>query len=350
MIFFHMYIFHLAICIATERGNEGYVGNALRQRMEEKIRGIKDFKECSDFARTLNVRLQEKMMEANVERASALFSKAKVDEVVNTRGKDKADVRSDKGHCIIDQPDEEMLKEEVSQMEKAIKVLLEEYEHRKIIRKKNNKLVGHVSKIASFAVAFNQKKDTFANVRQTQLDEIAKYQKMKAEYHKEQDELKKKIEEETERTNEKEQEEENRKFQQKFREDQMKLSTYSEESSGGRSRHTRKGRMESTAFVDEDDDVVGVPRGSNRNESVKQRPKSRNSVGSMSEDNKLERKDSGKSQKGGKLYKERGQDMSRVAHTVEGVFYWDRIQNQKPLDSRGVTLDGVTTSYRKKYN
>ena len=43
--------------------------------MDEKINGLADFKASADFARTLNATLQEKMMEANEERAQALFSK-----------------------------------------------------------------------------------------------------------------------------------------------------------------------------------------------------------------------------------------------------------------------------------
>ena len=43
--------------------------------MDEKINGLADFKASADFARTLNATLQEKMMEANEERAQALFTK-----------------------------------------------------------------------------------------------------------------------------------------------------------------------------------------------------------------------------------------------------------------------------------
>ena len=43
--------------------------------MDEKINGLADFKASADFARTLNATLQEKMMEANEERALALFTK-----------------------------------------------------------------------------------------------------------------------------------------------------------------------------------------------------------------------------------------------------------------------------------
>ena len=61
--------------IASERDNEGYVERKLQARMDEKINGLADFKASADFARTLNATLQEKMMEANEERALALFTK-----------------------------------------------------------------------------------------------------------------------------------------------------------------------------------------------------------------------------------------------------------------------------------
>ena len=60
---------------ASERDNEGYVERKLQARMDEKINGLADFKASADFARTLNATLQEKMMEANEERALALFTK-----------------------------------------------------------------------------------------------------------------------------------------------------------------------------------------------------------------------------------------------------------------------------------
>ena len=48
--------------------------------------------------------------------------------------------------AVIDKLDEEMLKEEAAQMEKAIKVLLNEYENRKRIREKTKRAAGQVTK------------------------------------------------------------------------------------------------------------------------------------------------------------------------------------------------------------
>ena len=144
---------------ATERDKEGYVENKLKQRMEEKISGMEDFKASADFARTLNVTLQEKMMEANEERAAALFTKAKVDEMVGELVQDESAIieHSNKSACLIDKLDEEMLKEEVSQMEKAIKVLMGEYANRKRIREKNKRMAGQVTKRVAAMMIFNKK-------------------------------------------------------------------------------------------------------------------------------------------------------------------------------------------------
>ena len=49
--------------------------------MDEKIKGMEDFKMSVDFAKTLNHTLQDKMLEANEERAAALFTKQKIDEI-----------------------------------------------------------------------------------------------------------------------------------------------------------------------------------------------------------------------------------------------------------------------------
>ena len=50
--------------------------------MDQKIQGMEDFKLSCDFAKTLNHTLQEKMMEVNEERAAALFTRQKCEEIV----------------------------------------------------------------------------------------------------------------------------------------------------------------------------------------------------------------------------------------------------------------------------
>ena len=153
-------------------------------------------------------------MEANEERAAALFTRAKVDEMVNELVQDE-EVQtyghSAKQSGIIDKLDEEMLKEEVSQMEKAIKVLMGEYSNRKRIREKNRKMAGQVTKRVAAMMVFNKKKDTFSKIKQTQLDDIAKYQKIKEDYHKQQEELEKQKHKDQEDAKQKELEEKERK-------------------------------------------------------------------------------------------------------------------------------------------
>ena len=171
---------------------------------------------------------------------------------------------------------------------------------------------------------------------------------MKAKYHDEQAELEMKMKKEKEIENEKEKEEDAR-FKRELTVTQMKMMKHAVESTEGTSLRPQKGRFDSAGFVDEEDDVFLRHRGSKRKESVKQRSKRINSLGTMSEVNELEREDSGKPPKGTQIVKERGQDMNRLAHNVEGVWYWDRIQNQNIIDNRGVTEQGVKVSYRKKY-
>ena len=79
-----------------------------------------------------------------------------------------------------------MLREEAAQMEKAIKVLMNEYQNRKKIREKTKRAAGQVTKRVAAMMIFNKKKDTFSKIKQTQLDEIQAYQKKKEEYHKQQ--------------------------------------------------------------------------------------------------------------------------------------------------------------------
>lgn len=300
--------------------------------MDEKIHGMEDFKASADFARTLNVTLQEKMMEANEERAAALFTKAKVDEMVNdlVQGETKKGPgHSGKGaNDKIDKLDEQMLKEEVSQMEKAIKVLMGEYQNRKRIREKTKKAAGQVTKRVAAMMIFNKKRDTFSKIKQTQLDEIEKYQKIKADYHKQQDELEKKMEKEKELAKVQDEEEKEQKKRESVSDfNRAKLdSTNSDDGFGGGHRRNRRGRLESAFAEDDDEDVFGAGGGPNRKESVKGGPKNRNSHGSTTEDNKL---DSEIPKKGKRGSKEKGPDMARAASTISGIFYWDRQQNQK---------------------
>ena len=77
--------------------------------MDEKINGLVDFKASADFARTLNATLQEKMMEANEERAQALFTKDKVSKMVQELAEEETSDTKKSSAAIIDKLDEEML-------------------------------------------------------------------------------------------------------------------------------------------------------------------------------------------------------------------------------------------------
>ena len=191
----------------------------------------------------------------------------------------------------------------------------------------------------SFLVAammiFAKKKDTFAKIKQTQLDEIEAYKKKKEEYHKNQEEMAKKKAKEDELRKEQEQEERKKReslsglSMGQYGRDKLD-STNSDEGSifGGPTRGGRGRRNNNLDDFDEDEDVFGGP---NRKDSVKGGPKNRGSTNSTSDDHNLQRKDSekGAPKKGKKVIKERGPDMTRTARTIQGVFYWDRQQNQK---------------------
>ena len=81
-------------------------------------------------------------------------------EEVEVSKEDKAKTQS----SIIDKLDDEMLKEETLQMQKAIKVLMNEYQHRKMIRERNRKAAGQVTKRVAAMMIFAKKKDTFAKI------------------------------------------------------------------------------------------------------------------------------------------------------------------------------------------
>ena len=301
--------------------------------MDEKIGGLVDFKASADFARTLNVTLQEKMMEANEERAQALFTKDKMGAMVQEiaeeemGGLSKKDVINNR----IDKLDEEMLKEEAAQMEKAIKVLMNEYENRRRIREKTKKAAGQVTKRVAAMMIFSKKKDTFAKIKQTQLDEIQAYQKKKEEYHQKQAELEKQKEKDKEIAKEKELEERKKReslsgLNMGYGRDKLD-STNSDDGSvfGGPTRG--RGRRGNQFDDFDEEDVFGGPT---RKDSVRAGAKNRGSTNSTSDDHNLQRKDSEKApKKGKKTYKERGPDMTRTAKVISGVFYWDRQQNQK---------------------
>ena len=319
--------------------------------MDEKISGMADFKESSDFARTLNVTLQEKMLEANQERAAALFTKQKCDEIATEVFKTE-DTKPKQGSVsstftAIDKFDEEMLQEEISQMEKAIKVLMGEYANRKRIRDRTKAAAGQVTKRVAALMIFTKKKETFSKIRQTQIDEIQAYQKKKEEYHKQQQEIEKQQEKEKELQKEKELEErKKRESQSNMNRERLESNTSDDGVLGECRRGSRKGRLGRLDSVDDyydDEDVFGddLPRG-RKNVDVtksggiagivgaKRLVQNKLSKGSASEDADLGRKDSVK-EKGKKGNKDKGKssDMSRVAHTIQGVFYWDRQQNQK---------------------
>ena len=310
------------------RDKEGYVAEKLQERMDEKLNGMWEFKESADFAKTLNATLQEKMLEANEERAAALFTKRKVEEMV-----EDLDLSAPKKPVsLMDQMDEKMINEEKAQMEKAIKVLMGEYENRKKIRDKMKTGAGKVTKRVAAMMIFNQKKDTFSKIKNSQIEEIQKYQKQKEEYHKQQEELEKKRAKEEELEKEKEAED------RKKRESQSGLgfgrgtldSTASDDGDIFGGNRNRRNRLESNDYFDEDDDIFGGPQ---RHDSVKGGPKSRGSHNSTSDDKGgLSRKDSTKDddkKKKKSLYQEKGPDMARQAKVIGGVFCWDRQQNQK---------------------
>ena len=326
------------ILIASKRDEEGYVESALKLRMEEKITGMEDFKTSADFARTLNATLQEKMLEANQERAAALFTKDKCNELVQDLGlEETTKPKVNNAAHLIDKLDDKMMKDEISQMEKAIKVLMFEYDNRKRIRDKNKAVAGKVTKRVQAMMIFNSKKDTFSKIKQTQIDEIEAYQKKKIEYHKKQEELEKKREKEKER--EKEEELEEKKKRESMSNSGLGLgrdkldSTNSDDGNiFGGSRSNRRGRLQrlESANYDEDEDVFG---GAPKRNPATGAQRTRNSYGSTSED-QLGRKNSTKEKEKPKKTKkvyglEKGPDMSRAAQTVAGIFYWDRQQNQK---------------------
>ena len=310
------------------RDKEGYVAEKLQERMDEKLNGMWEFKESADFAKTLNATLQEKMLEANEERAAALFTKRKVEEMVE----DLDLTAPKKPLSLMDQMDEKMINEEKAQMEKAIKVLMGEYENRKKIRDKMKTGAGKVTKRVAAMMIFNQKKDTFSKIKNSQIEEIQKYQKQKEEYHKQQEELEKKRAKEEELEKEKEAED------RKKRESQSGLgfgrgtldSTASDDGDIFGGNRNRRNRLESNDYFDEDDDIFGGPQ---RHDSVKGGPRNRGSQNSTSDDKGgLSRKDSTKDddkKKKKSIYQERGPDMARQAKVIGGVFCWDRQQNQK---------------------
>ena len=304
------------------RDKEGYVAEKLQERMEEKLNGMWEFKESADFARTLNATLQEKMLEANEERAAALFTKKKVEEMV-----EDLDLGAPKKPLgLMDQMDEKMINEEKAQMEKAIKVLMGEYENRKKIRDKAKAAGGKVTKRVAAMMIFNQKKDTFSKIKNSQIEEIQKYQKQKEEYHKQQEELEKKRAKEDELAKEKEAEERKKRESQSglsFGRGQLDSTASDDGDIFGGNRNRRN-----NDYFDEEDDIFGGPQ---RHDSVKGGPRNRGSQNSTSDDKGgLGRKDSTKEEKKKKsIYQERGPDMSRQAKVIGGVFCWDRQQNQK---------------------
>ena len=241
----------------------------------------------------------------------------------------------EKTAAIIDKLDDEMLREESVQMEKAIKVLMHEYENRRRIREKTKKAAGQVTKRVAAMMIFSKKKDTFAKIKQTQLDEIQAYQKKKEDYHKQQEELAKKKAKDDELAKEKEQEDRKKResvsglSMGQYGRDKLDSTNSDEGSVFGGPTRGRNRRNNNFDDFDEDEDVFGGP---NRKESVKGKP-NRGSLNSTSEDHALQRKDSekdgGKKKKGKKVYQERGPDMTRTAKVISGVFYWDRQQNQK---------------------
>ena len=305
------------------RDKEGYVAEKLQERMDEKLNGMWEFKESADFAKTLNATLQEKMLEANEERAAALFTKRKVEEMV-----EDLDLSAPKKPLgLMDQMDEKMINEEKAQMEKAIKVLMGEYENRKKIRDKMKTGAGKVTKRVAAMMIFNQKKDTFSKIKNSQIEEIQKYQKQKEEYHKQQEELEKKRAKEDELAKEKEAEERKKRESQSglsFGRGQLDSTASDDGDIFGGNRNRRN-----NDYFDEEDDIFGGPQ---RHDSVKGGPRNRGSQNSTSDDKGgLNRKDSTKDQEKKKksIYQERGPDMARQAKVIGGVFCWDRQQNQK---------------------
>lgn len=304
--------------VVEQRENEGYVEKRLQQRKQEKLNGLEDFKVSVDFAKTLNSTLKDKMMEANEERAQALFTKQKVNKIVSAIEETKEEIVAPKGKIKMravskamaslgikeEEPSEmerSILKEETEQMDMAIKVLMGEYVQRKAIRNRAKDTTGKISKRIGAMTAFEKKRETFSKIKQTQLDEIAAYAKKKEEYHRKQQELEK----------QKEKELENEKGKQKELEDkQAKGST----SGLGRDKLESTNSDGGFGVFDEDGgDVFSTERGRNR-------------LPSNSNDTEagLTRKDSKKAKK-----EKEKQKKDRAPTVVNNVFYWDRQQNQK---------------------
>jgi hypothetical protein len=127
--------------------------------MEEKISGMEDFRVSADFARTLNVTLQEKMLEANEERATALFSKQKLEQAVQSLKVNEKQTTTTAKNRTTDTIDQSIVQEEIVQMEKAIKVLKKEHENRKRIRETARQKIGAVSKRVSALMIFQKKEN-----------------------------------------------------------------------------------------------------------------------------------------------------------------------------------------------
>ena len=90
--------------------------------MEQKIQGMEDFRLSCDFAKSLNHTLQEKMMEVNEERAAALFTRKKCEEIVE----DLKDIVGEDNNIQDskvkkqDNLEKSILDEEISQMEISV--------------------------------------------------------------------------------------------------------------------------------------------------------------------------------------------------------------------------------------
>ena len=316
--------------------------------MDEKIKGMEDFKMSVDFAKTLNHTLQDKMLEANEERAAALFTKQKIDEIAQG-WKDVAesdDVFGVEKPSKQDHTDKAILDEEVSQMEKAIVVLMGEYKKRKSIRDRNRAAAGAVTKRVAALMIFQKKKEAFSKIKQSQLDEIEAFKKKKEEYHMKQREIEKQKEKEEALEKQKEKE---------LMEKHKKEST----SSFGQDDRGRE-RLDSNVSDEGLDLPTGQRRGLSRLDSVvgtrrglqnatnafeKRRGFNRTrleSVDDFDEDvfaETKQRKDSKKAKEKEEKEKKKGgkADLSRAAHTVNNVFYWDRLQNQK---NKNTTIGG----------
>ena len=298
--------------------------------MDEKIKGMEDFKLSCDFAKSLNHTLQEKMLEANEERAAALFTKQKIEEIAQDWRKmeEDDDVFGSKKAGEEDVMENAVLDQEVDQMEKAIKVLMGEYAKRKAIRDRTKAAAGAVTKRIAALMVFQKKKEAFSKIKQTQLDEIEEFKKKKEEYHLKQREIEKQKEKEEEVEKQKEKElEEKRKKEQKesmssMGRDKLDSCTSDEGLDFPTTRRRGFNRQQTLNKIQS----VSALSGSDQRKALH-----RMDTEFMDDDvfgNANQRKDSKKT-KEKETKKGKQPDLSRAAHTINNVFYWDRQQNLK---------------------